>query len=94
MHLTLVAFVRHATKPSLHVSYCDITELLSIDATKVIQHGLSMSYSAFFWLLSLMFSSLIWLIPVDSQRNKFVMGVVISVIFQELFRFLFYFVLR
>ncbi|KAF6031488.1 APH1A [Bugula neritina] len=56
-------------------------------------HVIMLMASAFFWLLSLLFSSLIWLIPVQMGVGKFVMGVVVSVLFQELFRFLFYYVL-
>ncbi|PSN40550.1 Gamma-secretase subunit Aph-1 [Blattella germanica] len=49
--------------------------------------------SAFFWLLSFLISSLLWFIVVP-LRSKLVFGLVFSVIFQEVFRFLIYKLLR
>lgn len=49
--------------------------------------------SAFFWLLSLLVSSM-WWYAVVPLREKLAFGLVFSVIFQELFRFLFYKLLR
>jgi len=49
--------------------------------------------SAFFWLLSLLLSSLWWFI-VSPLREQLAFGVVFSVLFQELFRFLIYILLR
>ncbi|KAL5006652.1 hypothetical protein ScPMuIL_015458 [Solemya velum] len=49
--------------------------------------------SAFFWLLSLLLSS-IWWYAVVPLRKDLAFGLTFSVIFQELFRFLFYKMLR
>lgn len=49
--------------------------------------------SAFFWLLALLLSS-IWWFAVVPLREDLAFGLVFSVLFQELFRFLFYKVLR
>lgn len=49
--------------------------------------------SAFFWLLSLLISSILWYAVVP-LRKQLAFGLVFSVIFQELFRFLFYKLLR
>lgn len=49
--------------------------------------------SAFFWLLSFLISSLLWFIVVP-LRSKLAFGLVFSVIFQEVFRFLIYKLLR
>ncbi|GIY76803.1 gamma-secretase subunit Aph-1 [Caerostris darwini] len=49
--------------------------------------------SAFFWLLSLLLSSILWNVVVP-LRKELSFGVVFSVIFQELFRFLVYKILR
>jgi len=49
--------------------------------------------SAFFWLLSFLISSLLWFIVVP-LRSKLVFGLVFSVLFQEVFRFLIYKLLR
>ncbi|XP_046371674.1 gamma-secretase subunit Aph-1-like [Haliotis cracherodii] len=48
---------------------------------------------AFFWLLALLISSILWYAVVPLQ-NDLAFGLVFSVIFQELFRFLFYKLLR
>lgn len=48
--------------------------------------------SAFFWLLSLLLSSILWKI-VGSFTDEIVIGLVFSVIFQEVFRFLIYLLL-
>ncbi|XP_013408214.1 gamma-secretase subunit Aph-1 [Lingula anatina] len=48
-----------------------------------------MMASSFFWLLSLLVSSLLWFAVVP-LRQQLAFGVVFSVLFQELFRFLFY----
>lgn len=50
-------------------------------------------FSGFFWLLSLLLSSLLWYAVVP-LRDKLVFGLVFSVLFQEVFRFLFYKLLR
>lgn len=50
-------------------------------------------FSGFFWLLSLLLSSLLWYAVVP-LRDKLVFGLVFSVLFQEMFRFLFYKLLR
>jgi len=49
--------------------------------------------SAFFWLLSLLLSS-IWWYAVVPMRSTLAFGLVFSVCFQEIFRFLIYFLLR
>ncbi|KAK7491459.1 hypothetical protein BaRGS_00017288 [Batillaria attramentaria] len=49
--------------------------------------------SGFFWLLSLLLSSLLWFAVVP-LRDQLAFGLVFSVIFQEGFRFLFYKLLR
>nr|CAD7411205.1 unnamed protein product [Timema cristinae] len=49
--------------------------------------------SSFFWLLSLLLSSLLWFAVVPLQ-NELAFGLVFSVLFQELFRFLIYKLLR
>ncbi|XP_034949419.1 gamma-secretase subunit Aph-1 [Chelonus insularis] len=49
--------------------------------------------SAFFWLISLLLSSILWYIVVPLQNNL-AFGLVFSVLFQEAFRFLLYAVLR
>jgi len=48
--------------------------------------------SAFFWLLSLLISSIIWFAAVP-LREKLAFGLVFSIIFQEIFRFLIYLLL-
>lgn len=49
--------------------------------------------SAFFWLLSLLFSSLFWT-AVYPLQHVLAFGLVFSILFQELFRFLLYVMLR
>lgn len=57
---------------------------------------------AFFWLVSLLFSSLVWFIALRVSNNKdaslqrdlLVFGVVISVLLQEIFRFAYYRLLK
>ncbi|XP_012286331.1 gamma-secretase subunit Aph-1 [Orussus abietinus] len=49
--------------------------------------------SAFFWLLSLLFSSALWYAVVP-LRNHLAFGLVYSVLFQEAFRYLLYWLLR
>lgn len=49
--------------------------------------------SAFFWLLSLLISSLLWFLVVP-LREHLAFGLVFSVLFQELFRYFFYRILR
>lgn len=49
--------------------------------------------SAFFWLLSLLFSSLLWFAVVP-LRSTLAFGLVFSVALQELFRILIYLLLR
>ncbi|KAI5100005.1 gamma-secretase subunit APH-1A [Silurus meridionalis] len=57
---------------------------------------------AFFWLLSLLLSSLVWFIAVKAssaddakiQKSLLIFGVVFSVLLQELFRFAYYRLLR
>jgi len=49
--------------------------------------------SAFFWLVSLLFSSLLWFAVVP-LRSQYSFGMVFSVLFQELFRFIIYVLLR
>lgn len=59
-------------------------------------------FSAFFWLLSLLLSSLVWFIAVKAsnaddaklQKGLLVFGVVFSVLIQEVFRFTYYRLLR
>jgi anterior pharynx defective protein 1 len=48
---------------------------------------------AFFWLLSFLISSILWFVIIPLQY-KLVFGVVISVLLQEIFRFLIYKLLR
>jgi len=49
--------------------------------------------SSFFWLLSLLLSSIVWAIVVP-LKEYLIFGVTCSVIFQEFFRYLFYRILR
>lgn len=49
--------------------------------------------SAFFWLISLLLSSILWYAVVPLQ-NHLAFGLVFSVLFQEAFRYLLYWVLR
>ena len=49
--------------------------------------------SAFFWLISLLLSSVLWYAVVPLQ-NHLAFGLVFSVLFQEAFRYLLYWVLR
>ncbi|KAK3102890.1 hypothetical protein FSP39_014726 [Pinctada imbricata] len=49
--------------------------------------------SGFFWLLSLLLSSILWFAVVPLKK-ELAFGLVFSVLFQELFRFLFYKLLR
>ena len=49
--------------------------------------------SAFFWLLSLLLSSVLWFAVVP-LRDKLAFGLVFSVLFQELFRLFIYLLLR
>lgn len=59
-------------------------------------------FRAFFWLLSLLLSSLIWFIAVKAsntdeskvQRGLLIFGVIFSVLLQEVFRFAYYKLLR
>ncbi|XP_066567552.1 gamma-secretase subunit Aph-1b [Amia ocellicauda] len=58
--------------------------------------------SAFFWLLSLLLSSLVWFIAMKAtnnqdyqlQRGLLIFGVIFSVVLQEVFRFAYYKLLR
>lgn len=50
-------------------------------------------YSAFFWLVSLLLSSLLWLVAA-SLSGPLEVGLVFAVLFQELFRYLIYLLLR
>ncbi|XP_014770898.1 gamma-secretase subunit Aph-1 [Octopus bimaculoides] len=56
--------------------------------------------SGFFWLLSLLFSSILWFAAkeimsgANKLRESLIIGLVFSVLFQELFRYLFYKMLR
>uniref|UniRef100_A0A663FEW8 Gamma-secretase subunit APH-1 n=1 Tax=Aquila chrysaetos chrysaetos TaxID=223781 RepID=A0A663FEW8_AQUCH len=62
----------------------------------------SLSCRAFFWLVSLLLSSLIWFITVKAsdprdellQKGLLIFGVMFSVLLQEAFRFLYYKLLR
>lgn len=64
--------------------------------------GLPVPRRAFFWLVSLLLSSLIWFIAVKAsdprdealQRGLLIFGVMFSVLLQEAFRFLYYKLLR
>uniref|UniRef100_T1JIC3 Gamma-secretase subunit Aph-1 n=1 Tax=Strigamia maritima TaxID=126957 RepID=T1JIC3_STRMM len=49
--------------------------------------------SAFFWLLSLLISSLLWFVVIP-LRQHLVFGLVFSVLFQEMFRIFYYILLR
>lgn len=62
----------------------------------------SLPCRAFFWLVSLLLSSLIWFIAVKGsdprdeplQKGLLIFGVMFSVLLQEAFRFLYYKLLR
>lgn len=62
----------------------------------------SLTCRAFFWLVSLLLSSLIWFIAVKAsdpqdeplQKGLLIFGVMFSVLLQEAFRFLYYKLLR
>lgn len=49
--------------------------------------------AAFFWLLALLLSSLLWFVVIP-LRNQLAFGLVFSVLFQEVFRFILYKILR
>lgn len=49
--------------------------------------------SAFFWLISLLLSSILWFAVVP-LRDHLAFGLVFSVLFQEIFRFLFYILIK
>ncbi|RWS31572.1 gamma-secretase subunit Aph-1-like protein [Leptotrombidium deliense] len=49
--------------------------------------------AAFFWLLALLFSSVVWFVVVP-LRTVLIFGVIVSVILQESFRYLFYRLLK
>lgn len=49
--------------------------------------------AAFFWLVSLLISSIIWFATVP-LRDQLAFGITVAVLFQELFRYLFYQLLR
>lgn len=61
-----------------------------------------LSCRAFFWLVSLLLSSLVWFIAVKAsdpqderlQKGLLIFGVMFSVLLQEAFRFLYYKLLR
>ena len=65
-----------------------LLQVIFIDLNK-----LSSPFSAFFWLLSLLMSSLLWLICLTLD-GPLAVGLVCSVFFQELFRYFIYLVLR
>lgn len=71
------------------ISFKDIWTVLFI---MFIDLKLSL-FSGFFWLLSLLVSSILWYAVVP-LREQLVFGLVFSVLFQEAFRFLFYKLLR
>ena len=50
-------------------------------------------HSAFFWLLSMLLSSLWWLI-IPPMQNQVAFQIAFAVLFQELFRWLFVLVLK
>lgn len=49
--------------------------------------------SAFFWLLSLLLSSILWYVVIP-LRDDLAFGLTFSVVFQEIFRLLFFFILK
>lgn len=61
-----------------------------------------LSLRAFFWLVSLLLSSLVWFISVQisnkesavQQKGLLIFGVVLSVLLQETFRFAYYKLLK
>ena len=50
-------------------------------------------FSAFFWLIALLLSSILWY-AVTPLQDELAFGLVFSVVFQEVFRLLFYFLVR
>lgn len=75
------------------IAFGPAVAMLSITVAKDPIRIIILISAAFFWLLSLLLSSLLWnaVVPL---RKQLAFGVVFSVIFQELFRFLFYKILR
>lgn len=83
-----------------------VTGMAPIPALVPAQHrcqqALALSCRAFFWLVSLLLSSLIWFIAVKAsdprdeplQKGLLIFGVMFSVLLQEAFRFLYYKLLR
>ncbi|XP_010183786.1 PREDICTED: gamma-secretase subunit Aph-1b-like, partial [Mesitornis unicolor] len=61
-------------------------------------HIIILVSGAFFWLMSLLFSSLIWFIAIKAsdpqdellQKGLLIFGMMFSVLLQEAFRFLYY----
>ncbi|XP_074605136.1 gamma-secretase subunit Aph-1 [Brevipalpus obovatus] len=76
----LIAFGPALTMFSMSIAHNPIFIIIMISA-------------AFFWLLSLLLSSLLWTIVIP-LKETLVFGVVFSVLFQELFRYLFYRLLK
>ncbi|EDV28746.1 Gamma-secretase subunit APH-1A [Trichoplax sp. H2] len=72
--------------PSLAI----FTMTIADDATQII----IMFTSAFFWLVSLLFSSIIWQIPFSDLKLRLGISVALCVAIQELFRYLFYLLMK
>lgn len=77
-----------STSPQGHNSVLSLKDL-----HMYVQNEAIFYFSGFFWLLSLLLSSILWFAVVP-LRDKLAFGLVFSVLFQELFRFLFYKLLR
>lgn len=75
------------------IAYGPTAAMLSITVAKDPIRIIILISAAFFWLLSLLLSSLLWNAVVPLQK-ELAFGVVFSVIFQESFRFFFYKLLR
>lgn len=67
--------------------------LFSLTVAKDAQQVIVLIASAFFWLLSLLLSSIWWTV-VSPLKKHLAFGIVFSVIFQELFRLAFYKLMR
>lgn len=83
-----------------------LSRLKSVDLQNIFQTDMFLLFfsppRAFFWLVSLLLSSLVWFISVQisnkesaaQQKGLLIFGVVLSVVLQETFRFGYYKLLK
>ncbi|XP_015750176.1 PREDICTED: gamma-secretase subunit Aph-1-like [Acropora digitifera] len=67
--------------------------LFSLTVAKDAEQVIVLIASAFFWLLSLLLSSIWWTV-VSPLKKQLAFGMAFSVLFQELFRLAFYKIMR